>query len=889
MSFQLTYDPVQFILTSIKNSELDTMYFFLNTDGTVDTIRDYNGNDTKFLYYPNGNLKSVTLPAQPGDVGARTTTYNYDARSDYQDFLVSVVDALSNTYSYVPDADLRVIESKDALTPRNSTFFRYVNPSDPTTRGLLDQITAPSNQGSGGNARKTNYFFDDFLRIVQVNQDIGVSAQATRLSHVYDGFSNLISQSRQQMVNGPSNTTTWSYDRLGRNITSFDPLGRLSRTDYAYYCMKNLVSTARGLQILTQMDSLCRITQISSQREQRSFSYDEIGRVVRDSNSARYAWNIDALTQVGSNYNEAVYENGRLYEYDSLDRVITITFPDGTTQRYQYDKVGNVKKVTDTQGQVTDYLYHPDNRLKSVTVGTNSFSYEYDLAGRLKKISYPVSTGVVLSFTDPDGANGWDANSRLVWMRYLKGTNNLRSFNYSYDNSGNRTGLVDTVGTGPVITWSYSYDWLNRLLSATRNGVSTSYSYDNCDNRLTTVGTTTKFDSYDFGDQLLQRVDGATTTFTYDRDGNMQSRTTGANTYTYLWSDFGNLQKSLLNGASQASHFYDSGGIRRISGDGSKYYSSGSLVLTENRPAGPVSYIQGHQLLGIKQGGNLYYMISDGLGSMLSMVDSTGTVVASNETDAYGVTLGSPTGSVELRANTFTGALGVRLESNSQTTYGSSDLYYARARYYDSSLGRWLSPDPIGFAGGLNYYGYVNANPINAVDPSGLFPSFISIDPSLAPKYGKLSQLLDRIGATPNGKKLFKSLKQSGFKIKFRAEKLPCGNGEITAGGTGFSPRAAGLSQSDILLKVVPGKYEIEIDLDLNNIAKLKGNNIFAQIVVHELGHAEELASNPLGALSRTPTAYSEDPHEQYADAWAVGILNQLGIKPTKLPTFESH
>ena len=47
--------------------------------------------------------------------------------------------------------------------------------------------------------------------------------------------------------------------------------------------------------------------------------------------------------------------------------------------------------------------------------------------------------------------------------------------------------------------------------------------------------------------------------------------------------------------------------------------------------------------------------------------------------------------------------------------------YYNRARYYDPSTGRFLTPDPIGFLGGdLNLYGYVFQSPINYNDPDGL-------------------------------------------------------------------------------------------------------------------------------------------------------------------------
>uniref|UniRef100_UPI002B4850F9 RHS repeat-associated core domain-containing protein n=1 Tax=Aeromonas caviae TaxID=648 RepID=UPI002B4850F9 len=46
-------------------------------------------------------------------------------------------------------------------------------------------------------------------------------------------------------------------------------------------------------------------------------------------------------------------------------------------------------------------------------------------------------------------------------------------------------------------------------------------------------------------------------------------------------------------------------------------------------------------------------------------------------------------------------------------------LHYNRHRYYQPSTGRFITPDPIGLAGGLNNYQYA-PNPIGWVDPLGL-------------------------------------------------------------------------------------------------------------------------------------------------------------------------
>jgi RHS repeat-associated protein len=49
-----------------------------------------------------------------------------------------------------------------------------------------------------------------------------------------------------------------------------------------------------------------------------------------------------------------------------------------------------------------------------------------------------------------------------------------------------------------------------------------------------------------------------------------------------------------------------------------------------------------------------------------------------------------------------------------------SGLHYNYHRYYDPSTGRYLTPDPIGLAGGINLFAYANLNPINLIDPIGL-------------------------------------------------------------------------------------------------------------------------------------------------------------------------
>jgi hypothetical protein len=63
---------------------------------------------------------------------------------------------------------------------------------------------------------------------------------------------------------------------------------------------------------------------------------------------------------------------------------------------------------------------------------------------------------------------------------------------------------------------------------------------------------------------------------------------------------------------------------------------------------------------------------------------------------------------------------------------------YLHARYFDPTLGTFLSPDPIGVEGGMNAYGYALGNPISGTDRSGLRTVCVMLGTRLNPEKDKL-------------------------------------------------------------------------------------------------------------------------------------------------------
>ena len=331
------------------------------------------------------------------------------------------------------------------------------------------------------------------------------------------------------------------------------------------------------------------------------------------------------------------------------------------------DKNNNLTTLTYPGSKIVNYQYDKANRLIKVTDWlSNVTTYTYDLAVNLIKTTYPDSSAIEYRY---------DNASRLKSIIDSKPDGSLNAaYNYSFDQLGNRTTIS-------------SYQPVNAIPSLP----DTSYTH-NTDNRLVTAGSTT---------------------FEYDNNGNLITKTLGGNVTNYTW-DFNDMLTQVTANGNTYTYRYDGLGNRvaRIENSVEKRYVGG---LAETDASGNITayYVYGLGLISkITPSNQSYFYHFDGLGSTVGISDLTGSVVNKYAYDAFGKVLSQDEGIPN--PFKYVGGFGVMDEGNG--------ILYMRARYYDPEVGRFISKDPIGLAGGLNQYTYVVSNPVNLTDPNGLEP-----------------------------------------------------------------------------------------------------------------------------------------------------------------------
>jgi RHS repeat-associated protein len=416
------------------------------------------------------------------------------------------------------------------------------------------------------------------------------------------------------------------------------------------------------------------------------YTYDAAGRLTQAQDTTgtyTFAYdNMNRLTQATTNY---AFDTAGTY-----------------TVQYGYDAASNRTSMTDPQSGVTHYYYDTLNRLTTLNdAGANNFTFQYDALSRRTLL------------TRPNGINtnyNYDSLSRLLSVLHQLNGATVDGASYEYDAAGNRLAKTDQASQ---VTSSYAYDAIYQLLQVTQGATTTeSYTYDLVGNRLSSLGVSPYV--YNSSNQLTSTP---TATYTYDNNGSLKTKVDATGTTTYNW-DYENRLSSVVlpAGGGTVSFKYDPFG-RRIqkSGPGGtvNYLYDGMNVIEEVDNSGNLlaRYTQGtgvdQPLTELRSGTSSYYQ-QDAIGSVTSLSNSSGALANTYTYDSFG-NLTASTGTV---TNPF--------QYTGREFEQETGRYFYRARYFDQSIGRFISEDPIGFKGGINFYAYVLNNPINLSDPTGL-------------------------------------------------------------------------------------------------------------------------------------------------------------------------
>jgi RHS repeat-associated protein len=264
--------------------------------------------------------------------------------------------------------------------------------------------------------------------------------------------------------------------------------------------------------------------------------------------------------------------------------------------------------------------------------------------------------------------------------------------------NGYLASITSPAFNGSSAVTSFAYDSFNRIRTATdSDGYAVTTDYDNLDRE-------TKITYPDGTYQQFQYTDNVTGAMTLDLTGSRDRR--GLWTYRHYNANrqMDSMTEFTYDGLSRCVKIVEKTG--NTVNSTRKFVWCGAEQCEFRNANGAVQlqlYPQGQY-----QSGAAYFYTRDHLGSIREMTNTSGTVVARYDYDPYG------------RSTTVIGTNKPDFNFTGLYQHAKSGLDMAVYRFYDPDLGRWLSRDPIGEAGGLNLYGYVSNNPVNLIDPDGL-------------------------------------------------------------------------------------------------------------------------------------------------------------------------
>lgn len=429
-------------------------------------------------------------------------------------------------------------------------------------------------------------------------------------------------------------------------------------------------------------------------------------------------------------------------------RPVELAYNDGTKVEYAYDGKGRVTKAA--QGELSsEFAYNEAGLLLEEKSGELTHRMSYDAVGRLAAVEMLQGDAVVSRF-----GYRWDADSRLAGYTDWNGREHLIEYA-----AGDRGSVLTTAGGVRMFTGvtpggklesvnvtsqgrslyalgvgydgeervatqsdsvfgerTFAYDAESRVLAARANRVerSETFAYDGAGNLVGQNGVALRVDA---ANQLVAAGDEE---MEYDSRGNLTVRHTRQGDWVYRWNARNQMIAAMAPGGDVTLFTYDAFGRRlskrtrtretRFRWAGETLMAEVSIDLaTRTVTRQEFAYLPGtHTLLATRVDGAVHHAVTDSIGTPRALVSDAGELSWAAEPRVYG--------GVKEAAGTTRQPL--RLPG--QYFDAETGLHYNRFRYYSPEWGRYVSRDPIGFAGGPNEFAYCGGNPLGEVDPGGL-------------------------------------------------------------------------------------------------------------------------------------------------------------------------
>ncbi len=446
-------------------------------------------------------IASVEWSLKNGEVISRTTRTFYDSLNRS----VSVVHNFKgDIYSSTPP-------SHDPTFPDRNVRTDTIYASD---GNLIAEVEWFGNSSGQLVSRITRIYYDGLRRSKKVIQNLDpawgyANSNPPTCNRDTTGFSNLYNVCNETIYRADDsvsskkdalgNTTTYSYDGVGRLESVTNPLPNTTLYDYDVNGNQISMTDARGNTTLYEYDSLNRMTGVienyrsgitpdnetnvhsqysydaqgnrlsilNGNNQSITFTYDALGRLSSEQDALGHTW--QHSYDVNGNQVRMVDANGQttLYTYDGLDRLVVTDYsaPDsdvsfeynalgwrtsmidgiGTTL-WQYNNLGEPITITHPISGVVSYRYNSlGNRTHLIYADGKQVSYDYDMLGRLSKVTDWNSGEITYTY---------DVNGNLL-STYLPNTVVTTK---SYDAAGQVTSITNTSGSLPQSSYTYQYD-----------------------------------------------------------------------------------------------------------------------------------------------------------------------------------------------------------------------------------------------------------------------------------------------------------------------------------------------------------------------------------------------------------------------------------------------